>query len=65
MDSELMQVLDILMDDPTSEPDTSAVSAVIAGSSKPIALVQGLVRLLWLAAERPDEFDTEVVALCE
>lgn len=65
MNTELMQIMDILLDDPATEPDLNAVSAVIAGSAKPIALVQGLVHLLWLAAEKPDLFDSEVVRLLD
>ena len=63
MNTELIQIMDILMDEPGQYPDLSAVSAVVAGSEKPIALVQGLVYLLWLSAERPEEFDSEVVRL--
>ena len=63
MNTELIQIMDILMDEPSQYPDLSAVSAVVAGSERPIALVQGLVYLLWLSAERPEEFDSEVVRL--
>ena len=63
MNTELIQIMDILMDEPGQYPDLSAVSAVVAGSERPITLVQGLVYLLWLSAERPEEFDSEVVRL--
>ena len=63
MNTELIQIMDILMDEPSQYPDLSAVSAVVAGSEMPIALVQGLVYLLWLSAERPGGFDSEVVRL--
>ena len=63
MNPELMQIMDILMDEPNQMPDLEAVSTIIAGTDKPIALVQGLVYLLWLAAEKPEDFDAEIVRL--
>lgn len=65
MNTEIIQIMDILMDDPNSYPDLDAVSAVVAGSTKPIALVKGLAYLLWLSAERPDEFDSELSRLMD
>lgn len=65
LNSELSQLLHVLMDEPDHEPDLNIVSHVIAGSEQPIALTQQLVLLLWLAAERPDEFDQRVLDLNE
>lgn len=58
--SEVIQILDICMQEPDTPPDRNAISAVAAGSSTPIALLSEVVRLLWLAAERPEDFDGEV-----
>lgn len=65
LNDELVQLLDVLLDQPDREPDLNIVSHVIAGSQQPIALTQQLVLLLWLAAERPHEFDQRVLDLYE
>lgn len=63
--SEVIQVLDVLMDDPATEPDMNVISQIAAGSKTPIGLLQDVVYLLWLSAERPEEFDKAVVGLYE
>ena len=63
MNPDLIKIMDILWDEPERIPDLGAISEVIQASKKPIALVQGLVYLLWLASERPDDFDVEVARL--
>lgn len=65
MKSDLIAILDIVMDDPSHEPDLAAVKTIAATAEKPIALMAEVVRLLWLAAEREQEFDKAVVALYE
>lgn len=63
--SEIIRVLDVLLDDPQSGPDMNVISQIAAGSSTPIGLLQDVVYLLWLCAERPLEFDEAVVGLYE
>lgn len=65
MKTDLIQVLDVLMDSPEESPDMNAISAIAAGTDKPIALMCALVEMLWLASEKPEEFDEAVCALYE
>lgn len=61
--SELEQIIDVLFDDPTTIPDMNIISHIAAGSERPIGLLKDVVYILWLASERPDEFDEMVKAL--
>lgn len=65
MKSDLIAILDILLDDPSHEPDLAAIKTIAYTTNQPIALMAEVVRLLWLAAEKPEEFDKAVVALYE
>lgn len=65
MKTELIQVLDVVMNEPERSPDLSAISAIAAGSKRPISLMCELVHMLWLASEHPEEFDKAVCALYE
>lgn len=65
MKSDLIKILDVLFDEPSHEPDLSAVRNIAATTYYPITLMAEVVRLMWLAAERPAEFDEAVSALYE
>ena len=65
MKSDLIKIIDVLFDDPKHEPDLAVVKNIAAATDKPIALMAEVVRLLWLADERPDEFGEALVALYE
>lgn len=62
---EVIQILDVLMDDPEDVPDLNVVSQIAAGSKSPIALMCSVVELMWKMAERPEEFDEAVAKLYE
>lgn len=65
MKADLIRILDVCMDDPCHEPDLAAIKTIAGSTDKPIALMAEVVKLLWLAAERPDAFDQAVSALYE
>lgn len=65
MKSDLIAVLDVLFDNPSVAPDLEAVKNIASGSEHPVELMAELVRLLWLADEKPFEFDDAVVELYE
>lgn len=65
MKTDLISVIDILLDEPGVEPDLAAIKTIAYSTSKPVALMAEVVRLLWLAAEKPEEFDKEICALYE
>lgn len=63
MKTDLIRILDIVMDDPKTTPDLAAIKTIAYSTSKPVALMAEVVQLLWLAAERPREFDDAVLEL--
>lgn len=65
MKTDLIRILDIVMDDPKTTPDLAAIKTIAYSTSKPVALMAEVVQLLWLAAEKPEEFDKEICALYE
>lgn len=65
MKYDLIAILDTVMDQPNVEPDLAAVKTIAYTTNQPIALMAEVVRLLWLAAEKPEEFDKAVCALYE
>lgn len=65
MKSDLIKVLDVLMDSPDTEPDMAAIKNIAALTPMPVTLLAEVVRLMWLACERPHEFDSAVLALYE
>lgn len=65
MKSDLIKILDVLMDSPETAPDMAAIKNIAALTPLPVTLLAEVVRLMWLAAERPSEFDEAVFALYE
>lgn len=65
MKSDLIAIIDVLLDIPSSEPDLAAVKNIAATTEAPIELLAQVVRLLWLAGERPEQFDAEISELYE
>jgi hypothetical protein len=63
MKSDLIAIIDTLLDDPTCEPDLAAIKTIAATTHAPITLMAEVVRLMWLCAERPSEFDAAVMDL--
>lgn len=65
MKSDLIAIIDVLLDIPSSEPDLAAVKNIAATTETPIELLAQVVRLLWLSGERPEQFDAEISELYE
>lgn len=65
MKSDLIKILDVLLDEPNNSPDMAAIKNIAATTPLPVTLLAEVVRLMWLACERPHEFDEAVLALYE
>lgn len=65
MKSDLIKILDVLLDSPAEEPDMAAIKNIAATTPLPVTLLAEVVRLLWMSAEKPQEFDNAIMELLE
>lgn len=65
MKSDLIKIIDVLLDSPADEPDMAAIKNIAYTTPLPVTLLAEVVRLMWLAGESPADFDKEICALYE